>query len=96
MDNIHQFTALELRSKCANANQRLREYCQDMGFIEYPYIQTSRATSQQMRGWLLYNFPDEFYIGRVEIGSIAGYHKNRGIQYTTDGYFSDVAGMQKF
>jgi len=96
MDNIHQFTALELRNKCADANQRLRDYCREMGFDEYPYILTSRATPQQMRGWLLYNFPAEFYIGRVEVGMCAGRRVNRGVEQTTNGYFTDVAGMRKF
>lgn len=95
-DNINQFTALELRKKCSIANQRLYDYCQDMGFNEYPYILSSRATPQQMRGWLLYHFPDEFYIGRVEVGIYAGYRVNRGIEHTTNGFFSDVAGEQEF
>lgn len=95
-DNINQFTALELRNKCSIANQRLHDYCQKMGFDEYPYILSSRATPQQMRGWLLYHFPDEFYIGRVEVGMRAGRHDNRGVEHTTNGFFSDVAGLRKF
>jgi hypothetical protein len=101
MDNINQFTALELRNKCASANESLREHCRNMGFNEYPYILSSRATPQQMRGWLLYHFPAEFYIGRVEVGICAGRRVNRGVQHTTSGIFSDVngnvvAGMRKF
>lgn len=96
MDNIHQFTAQELRTKCSNANQRLRDYCQEMGFNEYPYILASRATPQQMRGWLLYHFPNEFYIGRIEVGIYAGYRVNRGVEHTTDGYFPGIAGMREF
>lgn len=95
-DNINQFTALELRNTCSVANTRLREYCQDMGFDEYPYILSTCATPQQMRGWLLYHFPDEYYTGQVEVGICAGRHVNRGIKYTTDGSFPNVAGMRRF
>ncbi len=95
-DNVNQFTAQELRNKCSNANLCLREYCQNMGFDEYPYIVTSRATPQEMRGWLLYHFPDQYHVGKVEVGMYAGHRVNRGIKYTADGNFSDVAGMRRF
>ena len=67
-----------------------------MGFDEYPYIVTSRATPQEMRGWLLYHFPDQYRVGKVEVGMCAGRHVNRGIKYTADGNFPDVAGMRRF
>ena len=96
-DNINQFTASELRAKCSSANQRLRIFCQDQGYSEYPFILTSRATPRQMRGWLLHHFPSDFYIGKCEIGIIAGHHVYRGVEHTSNGFFSDgIAGMKKF
>lgn len=96
MDNVNQLIARELCCTCSIMNTRLRNHCQNMGFEEYPYIMTKRATPQQMRGWLLYHFPDQFYKGRVERGVCAGHRDNRGVEHTTNGYFADVAGMRKF
>ena len=100
-DNLNQFTLSELRTLCSTANHHLRNYCQEMGFDEYPYILTTHATPQQMRGWLLFHFPTEYHLGRMEVGSIAGHHVNRGVERTTDGrYFNvnntEISGMHKF
>lgn len=92
--NVQQFTAVELRVICSNAGHRLRKFCQQERFPRYPYILTSRATPQQMRGWLLYHFPSEFYIGRIEVGAIAGRRVNRGVEQTANGKFYNVEGVK--
>jgi hypothetical protein len=101
MDNINQYTLTELKKLCSSANQRLHDACRSEGFTQYPYILTTRATAQQMRGWILYHFPGEYYNGRIEIGLIAGLRIHRGVQHTADGYFycdniTQIAGMREF
>jgi hypothetical protein len=84
----------ELLATCAVANDTLREHCLQQGFEEYPYIILRRATPQQMRGWLLYHFPQTYSTGRMEHGIIAGKRLNRGVAFTNNGIFYDVAGAQ--
>ncbi len=99
-DNINQYTLAELRSICSVANQQLYDGCKNWGFDKYPYILTTRATAQQMRGWLCYHFPSQYYIGRSERGANGGHLTNRGVEQTDEGWIvcagRAIAGMKSF
>ena len=99
--NVNQYTKTELKVICSNANTALQRHCAREGFDRYPCIIVARASPQQMRGWLLYHFPREYYNGSSERGAIAGHRVNRGIEITHNGVYrgndgARVAGMKRF
>ena len=86
---------------CRHANTVLQRHCASEGFDKYPHIIVALASPQQMRGWLLYHFPREYYNGSMERGAIAGHRVYRGIESTHNGsYYNNngerVAGMKRF
>jgi len=94
LDNVNQFTKTELVVMCNQANHRLRVHCMRKGFKRYPCISVTRATPQQMRGWLLYHFPQHYYNGPIERGAIAGRIQNRGVEVTPNGTLWNGAGKR--
>lgn len=77
--NVNELTKIELQRHVGNALNFIKNEYGSEDYKKY-YISTSKSIPQLLRGWLIDNFPLDYYAGRLGKGIIYGHKINRGIK----------------